>query len=271
MSKKERLKALEPFMGKIALRYHLFSDNAGSGATNAAIIQTIAIKGPLWLFEICKETQKTGAQWKSLFDVPTTQTSYCDRLKDLVKRGFLFRTERERDPDEPYPGLDSYNYELTYRGAIAAVTLPGVRKYLPEFISWKRTGGLLRLPGLENIGKFIEQNTAVGYWNHFILEVAEETLLHSDINETSDEKLYHIWVTALMNHFAKISAQTRSKQGFAELKSNGWTEEAVRNYESAMRNNAQFREKLKENARAAREAAQAFQEAFQDLESTTTS
>jgi hypothetical protein len=183
---KIRLKVLERYVGKEALRFGLFSEDLRSVGTNAAVIQSLALNGPQYLLQLTAGAEKAAADWCGIL-VATTPATYHDRVKELEKKGYISREKRL----EVHRGVSSYLWDLTYRGAIAAVSLPGVRRQIWKFMEWKRPDPdasgerrLLRLPGLENVSAFIEQGIAPEFWQHFIGDVMYRVFRVCDINET---------------------------------------------------------------------------------------
>ena len=242
---------MENFVGKNALRYGLFSTDSRSVATNAAVIQVIALKGPHYLLELPKEVKEIAEHWPGI-NFPRTTSAYHERIQDLAGKAYIAKQERrdENGKKEKHPGLESYDWDLTYRGAVAAVTLPSVVNGLSDFMRWKRDGDLLRLPGLETISMFIQEEVAPDYWKHFVFEVTRHTLLSCDISDTSEDELYRIWDEAHTNQLTRIFAiiRSRDRNEFMKLKRLGWNEESARKYEKALTNNTEFRKKLQENA-----------------------
>lgn len=261
-SRKQHRK-LKAALGRTSLPLGLFSNDLRSAPTNGAIIQTIALNGPMYLASITHETPKTAATWG--ISIAETPAAYHQRINDLYQRGFLFKAPRKT----AHPGVPSSVYDLTYRGAFLAVTMPGVRKRLSDFMKWERQSNREhdhgRLPGLYIVGLFMDQGIAPEYWEYFITEVAKKVLGLCDLMETSEDELYEIWYTALTGKLAELQQERRSDK-LAHLRQLGWTEAARTKFRAALRNDPDFKARLTKINQDAQTAAQLYSQAMKDMQ-----
>jgi DNA-binding PadR family transcriptional regulator len=212
---KKRAKLAEQFIGKIAYRLNLLGNDQRGAVTRAAIIQSIAVEGPLWGYMITTKAHERAT--KEALTTTLQASNFYKYIHPLIEKGYLI----EKKIEKPIAGPERHLYDLTAKGSVLAMQMPYVRRHLTEFQKHKdpEDDHLYRLPGLM---PFIlwQQHGISEQLTDFVLKQAVRGVYSlgglEDVDEETVREIWWLELAKALIAFQKLTPKEHIEMGLSK-------------------------------------------------------
>jgi len=219
--------------GRETLRLDVFGRNrrVSEGQINVTIIQSLALQGPAWPYQIQSRIRATNTHQH----LPDDRT-FRRHIVELHKQGYITATR-----DEPHHAGRRRTFAMTEKGRAVSLFLPSVQPRLVEFMDLNGTPDSPAIPASGFFRLMIQYN--MPSVAHYLIRAMNLAMLTWEFEKIEDED--QLWELRC-NCLASVVADwvMRATKGKPIPKS--ISEDDARRFKDALEHNSEFRKRVRE-------------------------
>jgi len=227
-------KQFEAKYSREALHLQVFgrSRRVSEGKLNAQILQSLALQGPTWPYQLQKRVEASVAKGDR---VPDHRT-FRRHMQELSELGYIRSSKEER-----HHAGQKRIYTLTEKGKTVALFLPEVQRDLLTFVNLHDTADLPTMPGESWLRLLVEKGMPT-VAQYIVRGTNAKMLIYNFEDEEDEGQLRDIRLDA----FAGLVVDLINRARRGEPKPAPISEEDAKKFKDVSQNDAEFKRRVKE-------------------------